>query len=62
MKYTEDGMLSIDNNILEGQIKSIALGRVNHLFAGSHRGGELAAIIYSFIATCKLQKINPAVV
>ena len=60
VKYTEDGMLSIDNNALEGQIRSIAMGRVNHLFAGSHRGGELAAIIYSFMATCKLQKIDPA--
>jgi hypothetical protein len=30
------------------------------LFAGSHRGGELAAIIYSFMAPCKLQKIDPA--
>lgn len=58
-KYTRDGMLSIDNNPLEGQIRSIALGRLNHMFAGSHRGGELAAIAYSFIATCKLQKISP---
>lgn len=60
VKYTQDGMLSIDNNILEGQIRAIALGRHNHMFAGSHRGGELAAIAYSFIATCKLQKIDPA--
>jgi transposase len=60
VKYTEDGMLPIDNNLLEGQIRSIALGRHNHMFAGSHRGGELAAIIYSFMATCKLQKIDPA--
>lgn len=59
-KYTEDGMLSVDNNALEGQIRRIALGRLNFMFAGSHRGGELAAIIYSFIATCKLQKIDPA--
>ncbi|MBC7935164.1 MAG: transposase domain-containing protein [Rhizobacter sp.] len=29
------------------------------MFAGSHRGGELAAIIYSFVATCKLQNIDP---
>jgi hypothetical protein len=60
-KYTSDGMLSIDNNTLEGQIRSIALGRLNHMFAGSHRGGELAAIMYSFMATCKLQKIDPAI-
>jgi transposase len=58
--YTTDGMLKLDNNLLEGQIRSIALGRRNHLFAGSHRGGELAAIIYSFMATCKLQKIDPS--
>jgi len=30
------------------------------LFAGSHRGGELAGIIYSFMATCKLQKVDPS--
>ena len=30
------------------------------MFASSHRGGELAAIVYSFIATCKIQKIDPA--
>lgn len=60
MHYTSDGMLPIDNNELEGQIRAIALGRHNHLFAGSHRGGELAAIIYSFMATCKLQKIDPS--
>jgi transposase len=59
-KYSSDGILQIDNNQLEGQIRRIALGRNNYLFAGSHRGGELAAIIYSFIATCKLQNIDPA--
>jgi hypothetical protein len=59
VKYTADGILGIDNNELEGQIRSIALGRHNHMFAGSHRGGELAAIIYSFMTTCKLQKIDP---
>jgi transposase len=60
LHYTTDGMLSIDNNALEGQIRAIALGRNSHLFAGSHRGGELAAIMYSFMATCKLQKIDTA--
>jgi transposase len=57
--YISDGMLSIDNNNLEGQIRSLAVGRRNFLFAGSHRGGERAAIIYSLMATCKLQGINP---
>ena|GEM_PF-131767 len=57
--YCADGMLSIDNNELEGQIRSIALGRHNHLFAGSHRSAQLAAVMYSFMGTCKLQGIDP---
>ncbi|MDO8898268.1 MAG: transposase domain-containing protein, partial [Bacteroidales bacterium] len=35
------------------------LGRKNYLFAGSHDGAERAAMIYSFLATCKLNSINP---
>jgi transposase len=60
VKYTMDGIMPVDNNQLEGQIRSIALGRNAYMFAGSHRGGQLAAIIYSFMGTCKLQHIDPA--
>jgi len=60
LHYTTDGMLEMDNNCLEGQIRALALGRHNHLFAGSHRGGQRDAMIYSFMATCKLQGIDPA--
>lgn len=59
MIYVTDGMLQIDNNILEAQIRPIALGRHNFMFAGSHKGAEHAAIIYSLFATCRLQGINP---
>lgn len=59
MIYTTDGMLEPDNNILEAQIRPIALGRHAHMFAGSHQGGKKAAIIYSLLATCRLQGINP---
>ena len=58
-RYTEDGALSIDNNIAERQVKPIVLGRKNHLFYGSEEGGQRAAAIYSLINTCKLNKINP---
>lgn len=58
IKYTADGILPVDNNVLEGQIRSIALSRNNVLFAGSHRGAELAAVAHSFVATCKLHQIN----
>lgn len=60
LHYTADGMLEADNNCLEAQIRPIALGRHNHLFAGSHRSGQRDAILYTFMATCKLQGIDPA--
>jgi len=58
--YTTDGMLQIDNNYMERQIRTVAVGRRNYLFAGSHRGGQRAAIIYSLLGTCKLQGIDPS--
>jgi transposase len=37
----------------------MALGRKAWLFAGSDRGGERAAAMYSLIATAKLNEVNP---
>jgi transposase len=57
--YVTDGMLEIDNNLVENAIRPVALGRKNYLFAGSHESAARAGIIYSFIACCKKNKINP---
>ena len=57
--YTTDGMLQIDNNFTERLIRPVAVGRRNYMFAGSDRGGQRAAIIYSLLGTCKLQGIDP---
>ena len=57
--YLHDGRVEIDNNIAERAMRPIALGRKNYLFAGSDRGGKIAASFYSLIETCKLNKINP---
>jgi len=43
----------------EGSLRAVALGRKNYLFAGSDRGGESAAAIYSLIGTAKLNEIDP---
>ncbi len=51
--------MSIDNNLIENTIRPVALGRKNYLFAGSHNGAERAAMIYSFLASCKINEINP---
>src|SRR5712664_1223258 len=59
MRYCDDGRLEIDNNAAERSLRAVALGRKNYLFAGSDRGGESAAAIYSLIGTAKLNGIDP---
>ena len=57
--YTTDGKLKPDNNPVERSIRPIALGRKNFLFAGSTKGAERLAIIYSLIGTCNMNGVNP---
>lgn len=57
--YLYDGILEIDNNLVENAIRPVALGRKNYLFAGSHKAAERAAGIYSFFAICKKHEVNP---
>ena len=58
-RYTENGRIEIDNNLVENAIRPIALGRKNYLFAGSHDAAQRAAVVYSLLATCKKHEINP---
>ena len=59
LRYVDDGRLEMDNNIAERALRAVALGRKNYLFAGSDRGGERAAAIYSLIGTAKLNGLDP---
>jgi transposase len=58
-RYTEDGMLEIDNNLVENAIRPVAIGRKNYLFAGSHDAAQRAAMMYSLFASCKKNDVNP---
>ncbi len=58
-RYVDDGRFKIDNNLIENSIRPVAIGRKNYLFAGSHNGARNAAIMYSLMATCKLNNIDP---
>jgi hypothetical protein len=58
-RYVEDGRYEIDNNLIENSIRPVALGRKNYLFAGSHEAAQRAAMIYSFLGSCKLNEVNP---
>jgi len=59
MNYLMDGKLEIDDNLVEGTIRNLAIGRKNYLFAGSHDAAKVAAMCYSFFGTCKKHDVNP---
>lgn len=58
-RFLDDGRIEIDSNVVERAIRPIALGRKNHLFAGSDGGGEHWAVIASLIETCKMNAVDP---
>ena len=59
IRYVEDGRFQIDNNLIENSIRPVALGRKNYLFAGSHEAAQKAAMVYSLLATCKINNVEP---
>lgn len=58
-RFLHDGRIELDTNPVERAIRPVALGRKNHLFAGSDGGGERWAILCSLIETCKLNDVEP---
>jgi transposase len=58
-RYCEEGDLSIDNNATERDIRGVAVGRNNWIFFGSDRGGQTAAILRSFTASCQRVGVEP---
>ena len=58
-RFVGDGRIEIDNIRGERQMRQVAVGRKNWLFAGSDAGGVRAAIIYSLVCTCGLLGIEP---
>jgi transposase len=58
-RYTEDGLLEIDNSAAERALRAVALGRKNFLFAGSDNGGDRAAAMYTLIGSAKLNGLDP---
>ena len=50
-RYLEDGLVEIDNNLVENAIRIVALGRKNYLFAGSEQGAKWGAMIYTLLSS-----------
>jgi transposase len=58
-RFLEDGRICLTNNAAERALRGLALGRKAWLFAGSDRGGQRAALLYSLIITAKLNDVDP---
>ncbi|MDO9571421.1 MAG: IS66 family transposase [Hydrogenophaga sp.] len=58
-RFVSDGQLPIDNNWIENQIRPIAIGRNNWLFAGSLRAGQRAAAVMSLIQSARMNGHDP---
>ena len=58
-RFLDDGRIELDNNTVERAIRPIALGRKNHLFAGSDGGAARWATVASLLATAKLNSVEP---
>jgi transposase len=60
-RYTSSGYLSIDNNVSEQHMKTIATGRKNWLFTGSAAGGRTMAILFGVVSSCQRHGHDPFV-
>jgi hypothetical protein len=58
-RFTADGTLEIDNNLIENAIRPSALGKKNWLFVGHPEAGERSAVIYTLLGSCRRHGINP---
>ena len=58
-RFLTDGRICLTNNAAERALRGIALGRKSWLFAGSDRGGQRAAVMYSLIVTAKMNDVDP---
>jgi transposase len=58
-RFLDDGRICLTNNAAERALRGVALGRKAWLFAGSPRGGDRAAFMYSLIVTAKMNDVDP---
>jgi transposase len=58
-RYTEDGRLTIDNNMSERRVRDQAIGRKNWMFLGSAEAGPRAVVLCTIIAGTKRHRLKP---
>lgn len=60
-RFIDDGRICLTNNAAERALRGLALGRKAWLFAGSDRGADRAAVMFTLIMTAKLNDVDPQV-
>ena len=58
-RFVDDAQLPVDNNWIENQIRPVAIGRNNWLFAGSLCAGQRSAAVMSLIQSARLNGHDP---
>lgn len=58
-RFLDDGRICLTNNAAERALRGVALGRKAWLFAGSPRGGDRAAFMYSLVVSAKMNDVDP---
>ena len=59
IRFVDDVRISLDNNIAERALRTIAVGRKNFLFVGNDQAGQNLAILQSLVSTCVANQVNP---
>jgi transposase len=54
-----DARIPVDNNASERALRVVALGRKNYLFVGHPKAGQNTAMLYSLVASCEANGVNP---
>jgi transposase len=58
-KFLENPKLPPDNNVSEAALRVVALGRANYLFVENEDSGANVAGLYTLVATCQANGVNP---
>ena len=58
MSYLSDGSLPMDNNDTERDLRRLTVGRKNWMFIGSPAAGDVAATMYTLIASASRHQLD----
>lgn len=57
--FLADPRIPLHNNASERRLRVVALGRKNYMFVGNPRAGRNIAALYSLVASCIANKVEP---